>query len=246
MDSGRVEFALDLVASGDDRGIPLRLIGGLAVEHVCPGYRRETTEDRDVDVVALSRTRRELTLLLSERGLEADRERNAIFGHRQLYFSDPAEGFAVDVLLDRIQMCHTLDMRDRLESSTPTIPSADLLLSKLQIVEINQKDLADAAALLSSLPLTDDDTGISLKRVAEVVASDWGWYRTSRGTLELLHDWPGEPDARLDPGIQARRLSELMESWPKTGRWKWRARIGERKRWYELPREYEPELPAQE
>ena len=54
-------------------------------------------------------------------------------------------------------MCHRIEFGDRLGKSRPTLPVADLLLSKLQIVKINRKDVLDALILLAEHPLGQDD-----------------------------------------------------------------------------------------
>jgi hypothetical protein len=45
------------------------------------------------------------------------------------------------------------------------------------------------------------------------------------------------PGAARDPLAQARRLLELAESAPKGVKWRLRANVGDRVRWYELPEE---------
>ena len=45
------------------------------------------------------------------------------------------------------------------------------------------------------------------------------------------------PGARFDPLAQAARLHEIANDVPKTLKWKTRARVGDRVKWYELPEE---------
>jgi hypothetical protein len=121
----------------------------------------------------------------------------------------------------------------------------DLLLSKLQIVELNAKDAHDIVHLLSGVRVGPDGTGscIDPDRFGSVLASDWGWWRTVTGSLNklpaLLAEQPAlaPPDPKYDALTQAKQLLEVADSVPKSLKWKTRSRVGERVRWYELPEE---------
>jgi hypothetical protein len=239
--------ALDLVARAERAGIPLRLMGGLAVRVLCPDFPPRFRSRQDLDLASTSAARPHLTELLVGLGYEPDRRFNALYGHKQLYFASP-RGRAVDVLLDAIEMCHVLEFRDRIERMPVTIDVTDLLLSKLQIVEINEKDVVDVVYLLAAYPVgVGDERGtIGLDRIRAIVADDWGWWRTLTGTVEHIRDLaearPGDlvPPAATNDVIEGLRLiQEAADTVPKTLRWKLRARIGERKRWYQVPDEEE-------
>ncbi len=45
------------------------------------------------------------------------------------------------------------------------------------------------------------------------------------------------PQPRFDPLEQAARLLDVAKSVPKSMKWKLRANVGDRVRWYELPEE---------
>jgi hypothetical protein len=241
-----LDEALDLVARAEGAGIPLRLVGGLAVRVLCPDFPPRIRNRQDLDLASTSAARPHLTELLIGLGYEPDRRFNALYGHKQLYFASP-RGRAVDVLLDRLEMCHVLEFRDRIERMPVTIDVTDLLLSKLQIVEINEKDVVDAVYLLAAYPvvLGDEPGTIGLDRISAIVADDWGWWRTLTGTVEHIRDLA---DARGDlvptrasndvlGGLDL--IQEAADTVPKRMRWKLRARIGERKRWYQVPDEEE-------
>ncbi len=226
-------------------------MGGLAFHALCPGWTARIDRDgRDVDLATRSRDRKALTSLLVDEGYEPDRQYNALYGHKQLYFVDPAWSRPVDVLVDRLEMCHRFEFADRLAISGPTLPPAELLLSKLQVVKINRKDVLDALALLSEYPLARDDgagVAISLARITSLTSSDWGWWRTATGNIGRLESLlatdlaPGDLDfgreTRFDPAAQIAALRSAIDAAPKSGRWKLRARVGERIPWYELPEE---------
>ncbi len=111
---------------------------------------------------------------------------------------------------------------------------------KLQVVETNEKDLLDLSAILADHDLSTDESGVNLTYLAELAGSDWGLWRTiemvaERGG-EFARALPGFPAGELVAERLARLRTELEEA-PKTRGWRMRARIGERKRWYELPEE---------
>jgi hypothetical protein len=153
---------------------------------------------------------------------------------------DPGHDRPLDLLVDRFTMCHTLDLRDRLTIDPLTVPLADLLLTKLQVFEINEKDLLDLTALVSDHPLdaADGTDPIDARRVVDVLSRDWGFEHTVRANLERLSAFatervPGELADRV--GERVARLDAALETASKSVGWKVRARVGERVRWYELP-----------
>lgn len=246
-DTDPLDEALDLVARAGHAGIPLRLIGGLAVRVLCPDFPPRTRDRQDLDLASTSGARTHLTELLVGLGYEPDRRFNALYGHKQLYFASP-RGRAVDVLVDALEMCHVLEFRDRIERMPVTIDVTDLLLSKLQIVEINEKDVVDVVYLLAAYPVVggDEPGTIGLDRIRAVVADDWGWWRTLTGTLGNVRDVvEGRREDLLPTGGNndvlggLHLIKEAADTVPKTLRWKLRARIGERKRWYQVPDEEE-------
>ena len=227
--------AVGLCQGAAEAGLPLRLLGGLAVRVLCPDFPPRLRAGQDIDLACLSKGRKKVAAYLAEQGCRPDRAFNGLNGDRQMYFTAPS-GRPVDVMVDRLVMCHTLDFRPGFSQRPLTLPAADLLLSKLQIVELNAKDAHDIVHLLAGLPLDED--GIDLGRFSQVLASDWGWWRTVTQVLEgvesYAQDLPGfEHGARGTTNIAALRAA--IDAEPKSTRWKMRARVGERKRWYETP-----------
>jgi hypothetical protein len=234
-----------LIDLAGERGIVIRLLGGLAIRYLCPELPARTRAGQDLDFASLSSTRRDLTAMLIEQGFEPDKTFNALYGDKQLYFAHPATGRAVDVLIDKLHMCHTLTFAERLGRLPYTLDPVDLLLSKLQIVELNEKDADDCLRLLVTFPLADSDDSASMdgRVFRSVVGDDWGWWKTVTLNLErigaVLGDGvrPAIEGGHLDPRAQLETLARMAEEAPKTRRWKLRARVGERKRWYEVPEE---------
>lgn len=241
--------ALRLVELADAAGLQVRLMGGLSFHARCPDWTaRVERERRDIDLATRAKDRKGLTALMETQGYVADRQYNALYGHKQLYFVDEARMRPVDVLIDRLEMCHRFEFAGRLAVDRPTVPLAEMLLSKLQIARINRKDILDALALMAEYPLAPGDDGtINLDRIVGLTSADWGWWRTITGNLDkfrLFYDTdiqPGELDfgrpPRFDVLAQLGVLRKAIDAAPKSTRWKLRSQVGERVQWFEEPEE---------
>jgi hypothetical protein len=245
-DGDHLDQAIELIAAASRERIPVRLLGGLAVRYLCPSFPPRLAEGQDMDLASVSPARRALGSFLGEHGFVADKEFNALYGHKQMYFRSSDGAWALDVIIDRLNMCHVLDFRDRIERMPYTLDVTDLLLSKLQIVEINEKDLQDAIYLLAGFPIRDDDEsgGIGPGRLCQIVCDDWGWWRTVTGNLDRIADLTVEERTRLvprgapfDPAEQAEELKRQADETPKRLRWRLRSKVGDRVRWYQMPEE---------
>jgi hypothetical protein len=241
-----LEEAVRICVAASDEGITVRLAGGLAVQYLTPDFPPRGGERQDLDLATLSRDRRPLTRFLDERGYVGDRNFNALYGHKQLYFHSATTNRSLDVLVDRLHMCHTVEFAGRLGRMPVTLDVTDLLLTKLQIVELNEKDAQDVLYLSSAYEVRDgDEPGtIGLDRVRAIVGNDWGWWRTVTLNLERIIALATGEGSELVPlgGTheavgQLRGLAHAVEAVPKSLRWKARARVGERVRWYETPEE---------
>jgi len=226
-------------------GLSARLIGGLAIWLRCPSVRSgpfaRSYEDMDFAITSASSTK--FKALLMTQGYIPDQFFNGLHGATRLYYSEPTGRWSIDVVIDELAMSHTLDLRGRLDGPAPTITLADLLLTKLQVWEINRKDLGDALCLLADHALSDDDSdteGISLPRVRSVLGKDWGFCHTVlRNTQKVAALWSQEPlpGAARDVAAQVAALQQAIEDAPKSRAWRLRSRLGERVRWYETPEE---------
>ena len=235
--------ALGLARGAADASLGVKLLGGLAVRVLCPDFPPRLRRDQDIDFACLSKQRKKVADYLDRAGCEPDRRFNNLNGDRQMYFTAPS-GRPIDVMVDRLTMCHTLDFRPSFDRQPFTIDAVDVLLSKLQIVELNEKDLRDIIHLLAALPLGGgSQASIDTDRFGKLLGADWGWWRTVTGNLAKMEEMLGEraaliPDNRAyEPVAQAARLLELAVETPKSMKWKLRANVGERVRWYELPEE---------
>ena len=226
-------------------GLAARLMGGLAFWLRSPSVRVApfARAYADLDLVATSRAAPGLKTLLEADGYRPDHFFNALHGATRLFYAAPDGRWSIDVVLDHLAMSHRLDLRGRLMAPAPTLTLADLLLSKLQVWEINRKDLGDALCLLADHPLTADDAdveGVSLARIRDVLGADWGFCHTVEGNLvKVAALWAEAPlvAARHDVASQVAALQAAIAQAPKSLAWRSRARLGERVRWYETPEE---------
>ncbi len=230
-----------LATAAAAEGLPLVLLGGVAVWVQCPSARVAPLARAygDADFVGRSADRATITTFLEGQGYLGDKMFNALHGASRLNFTDPTRARPLDVLLDRFAMAHGLDLRDRLALAPPTLPLADLLLTKLQVVSLNEKDLRDIVALLLDHRLAPD--AIDVDRILAVTSADWGFERTIHGTLGQVRDRLGafSRPAAAAALVRARadELEAALAAAPKGRRWKLRARVGDRVRWYEEPEE---------
>jgi hypothetical protein len=235
-----------LVAAAWDAGIHARLLGGLAVaERVPPAIRVEfTRECGDIDIVIPRRASCGFVALMEDNGYVEDVEFNAMNGRTRLVFKDQRRAREVDVFVEDFEMCHAVPLRleeaDRRDSRTLLL--SDLMLTKLQIVKLTDKDVTDVVMLLMAYEVTgDDDSAIDGTRIAALCARDWGLWRTTSENVVRVGAALDALAAPVAPLADARRriatLGGLIEEQPKSTKWRVRARVGDRVRWYEEPDE---------
>lgn len=245
------EICDDIVAEAErmaaaiaERGVPVRLIGGLAVRlHAPAGLPPPLLREyQDIDLVTTRKGAKSTLALLEALGYTPNDRFNAMNAGRRALVYDVGHQRQVDVFVEEFRMCHRIPLGDRLLADEPSIPLAELLLTKLQVVQLNRKDLVDIAAILGEHAVGDGDTEtVNAPRIAKLLAGDWGLWRTSRGTVETVQRHLGE--LGLEPALAATVDERLQAVWarveaePKSMRWKARARIGERTSWYEEPEE---------
>ena len=231
-----------LLRLAGETGVPLRLLGGVAIRLRTSVPSVLAREYGDLDFVGAHGSATELKKLFSNAGYEQDAAFNTLHGARRLVFLDHGHRRKADVFVGQFEMCHKIPVGERLEHEPATLPLAELLLTKLQLIELNEKDVRDAAALLLGHEVgEDDDEVVNAGRIAALCAVDWGLWRTITANLEALGAHARE--YALDDGehelIASRicALLERIESEPKSRAWRLRARVGDRVRWYELPEE---------
>lgn len=234
--------AREAIAAADAAGVRMRLLGGIAVYHLAPsaGEPSLLRSYHDFDVVVPSKSGNRAARVFRDLGYSEDREFNAVHGAQRMIFSSPRD-FAVDVIVGTLRMCHQLELGRDLPAQGVTVDPADLLLTKLQIVEIEDKDLRDAAELLIDIPVGEQGPVlIEPQRFTRPLAADWGFYHTVEKNLARLAAFTAralEPVRAEGVAQSVRALEAAMEQVPKSMKWKMRARLGERVPWYDLPEE---------
>jgi hypothetical protein len=240
------EEAVRVAEAADREGLALRLLGGVAIklrakDGLHPAFEREYA---DLDWITARGASAAAQRFFEALGYRPHVRFNAIHGRERLLFFDEQHDRQVDVLVGVFRMSHEIRFGERLTLEPLTVPLAELLLTKLQIVQLNEKDVKDALALLHDHPVEDEDgDAINGGHIARLCASDWGLWRTFTANVDALdghlgrYDLPGESKQRITRRIQ--EVQERIEREPKTFGWKMRSKIGDRKRWYELPEEVE-------
>jgi len=223
------------------QGVAVKLLGGAGIHLHSPSAHHAPLKRKygDLDYVISSKNRKAALAFFPGIGYEANDRFNLMQGDRRLYFFDGSNGKQVDVFIDVIRMSHVIDLRGRLAHNGPCATPSDLLLSKLQIYEVNKKDLVDVTALILDHPIaSNDDEAIDADYVARLACEDWGLCRTLQLNLEKLRHAVSELD--VDQDVVNARLDQLwaaVEAGPKPLKWRMRAQVGDRMRWYELPEE---------
>ena len=249
-----------IIDAGNERGVVLRLTGGLAVRHYAIDLEFAEREYSDIDLIGLKRQVVAVGDLFRDLGYIENRHVAMATGNGQLQFFAPdpssAKGAAgrssrdlpvftdvppsdhIDIFLDAMRMDHQVDFRDRLQINTYAIDPADLFLSKLQIVNLNEKDVHDAITLVKDVYVDfQPHPGVlDLHHVAEVCAADWGLYIDVMNNVDTVIEHVTDYDMGPRDAARVRRTLELaqdmMTEQAKTLRWRLRARIGKRVRWY--------------
>jgi len=222
-------------------GLHIKLMGGAGIHLHSASARKPPLKRKygDLDYAMAKRDRKAVLAFFPALGYEANERFNLMQGDRRLYFYDTAHSRQVDVFIDTIRMSHVIDLRERLDHEGPCASPSDLLLSKLQIYEVNRKDMVDVVALLLDHPVaSNDDEAIDSTYIARLAAEDWGFYRTLQVNIEKLGATLDELDVERD--LVRSRLAEIwraIEAQPKPLKWKLRAQVGDRVQWYELPEE---------
>jgi hypothetical protein len=233
---------LDALHQDENRHMILRLLGALAFRTHCPqyGYIQDDLgrQFTDIDFASYPRFMKDITRLLTELGYKEDKTVTQLFSDSRLLFHDLSWGRHIDIFFNKLDFCHPVVFTGRLEVEPLTLPLAELLLEKMQIVKINEKDLIDTIMLLREHPIGDSDAEtINAVVITRTLGNDWGFWRTVTANLALVDEMVEKyPRLRAeDRGVVHERIADLqarIEAYPKSARWKMRARVGERLKWY--------------
>jgi hypothetical protein len=231
-----------LIRAAEEEGVRLRLLGSLAFRFHCPGHvdyldamERELT---DIDFAASSKNRKELRKFFDGLGYLEDRDVLVTMEGARYSYKNPENDIGVDIFFDRLDFCHPVELGDRLALDSPTISLADLVLEKVQIVEINEKDIKDLIVCFLEHDVgAGDPERIDIDYIAGIFSKDWGFYHTATMNLEKVKAFLSKYGVLADDQrklVQARidALLDHIKAAPKSMRWKARARVGTKVRWY--------------
>jgi len=232
-----------ILSLAEERKIVLRLVGGMAIRFHCQSAEKTPLTRRyvDVDLVGHAKQRTLIKKLFVDLGY-APRDRfNAMHGDIRLIFNDREHERRADIFLDVFKMCHVFNFKDRLEIEPYTLSLADLVATKLQVVQMTEREYKDLMCLLldHAVGTKDEPEVINGAHLAKLTSSDWGIYMTFKQTI---HNLLASLDAygltteqqQIVKG-RAQQILTMIEEAPKSMSWKVRARVGEKVAWYELP-----------
>lgn len=244
--SDLMDEAKRIIEDGEKEGITLRLMGGCAIRAHCSKFRYlldgMKRELPDIDIMSYSKLSPHVKRFFTKLGYTPDEEVLAYYaffkGGRHIYY-DKERKITVDVLFDTLSMCHEIDFRGRLELDYPTISLADILLHKMQIVELNKRDVIDTIVLLREHNVGEKDKEvINAKYIGSILSKDWGFYHTVTTNLSEVKKFLGQYDILTteDCSDINNKIDELLvelEKEPKTLKWRMREKIGTRMKWYQ-------------
>ena len=177
-----VEEAQRIIDTAEKNQIVLRLFGGMAVRFHCPSatHRLLARKYADIDFMGLRKQSRSMKKLFTELGYTPRDVFNRLHGDTRMIFNDIENGRRIDIFFDVFEMCHKLDLKNRLTLNAPIIPLADLLFTKLQVVEITEREYRDVISLVHDHEVGDSDgpETINGQYLSKLCAEDWGIYKT--------------------------------------------------------------------
>ncbi|OZB88490.1 MAG: hypothetical protein B7X41_07865 [Microbacterium sp. 14-71-5] len=238
--------ATRLFALAQARGLTVRLLGGVAVALAAGGPLPEGLQRvyKDLDYVVARKDAPTWALLLEASGYIPDVRFNSLHGSQRLLHYDTANSKQLDTFVGEFAMCHVLNLERRFPKDAITLAPVDLLLTKLQIVEVNDKDLVDTVALLLTHDVGEQPRDLSPSSFAGVVGADWGWYTTITDNLaKVAARLASIPLTGEQRELVRRRVDALVDTAqaaPKSIKWRARSVVGRRMPWYDLPEEVDP------
>jgi hypothetical protein len=231
-----------ILKASSDAGLIMRVIGSLAFQIHCPtyGYLQAAMGRAytDIDFAAYQRQTKEIDELMSRLGYRENREVFIVSEGERAIFERHEIGMHIDIFFEKLAFSHVIYWNNRLEVDNPSIPLAEMLLEKMQIVQINEKDIIDTIMLLLEHPLGDkDQETINIKYIAGLTSSDWGLWRTITMNLDKVSRLAQgytqlTPEQKEKVHAQVKTALERIEHEPKNLAWRLRSRVGDRVKWY--------------
>ncbi len=252
------EECINIVRKAEEKGITLRILGALAVyvhtrdDERCKEIHKlrfgeSTPAFTDLDLIAYSKQYSQVKKFFEDEGFMPDRMVNILFGKRRLIYYHPQGKYHIDIFFDKLEFSHDVPFggepgEGRLDLSSPAITPTDIVLEKLQIHEINRKDLVDLVVIFLSHELSgrDGEKLVNMKYIAKLLADDWGFWYDAKVNLKKLEEFTESlrqegvlTDQEANTVIaKTRALARALDDEPKTKKWKKRAKKGTSKKWY--------------
>lgn len=231
-----------IMKQAEEKGITLRVLGAIAFRIHCPKYKRLQyelgRELSDIDFAAYLKDIERVEELFLGMGYQQNEMVKRLFGTQRRIFFHPEKPIHSDVFIDKLRFCHVIDFQNRLELDYPTISLVDMLLEKMQIVQLTEKDTIDTIMLLREHEVgASDHETVNSKYLAALCSKDWGLWKTVTMNLERVKNLLPrynvlQPEDKKDIEEKIGKLLSHIERRPKSLRWKLRAKIGEKVQWY--------------
>jgi len=255
-----VNESISIVERAQQDNIIIRILGGLAIyihsQH-CPRCQElHKTLGRleggfvftDLDLIGYKKQLKDIRKFFEKKlNFKGDFYVNALFGGKRLIYYHPNNYYYADIFLSKLEFSHDVYFGDkprngRLELDFPTITTTDLVLEKLQIHDINKKDIIDLLVLFNGHNIIDHDSkeNINGRYIARILADDWGFWYDAVNNLRLVKEFTAkfQEEEKLDTRekdmviSRVDKLLEYINKEPKTKNWQKRAKIGTKKPWY--------------
>lgn len=262
-DETLIADAKRIVEQAQERKIPLRILGALAVRlHTLHLKKMHTSLDRlegqkeqftDIDFMGYSKQTSDIYKMFKELNFVVDKWVAAYFGKVRGIWYHPQNLYHIDVFYDKLPFSHNVEFgskpgKGRLELDYPTITLADIVLEKAQMHQIGEKDIKDVIVLLIGHELgSSEKETVNLIRICEPLKNDWGFYyefQTNMGKVKAFaqkYTKQGKlSEAELaDVTAKVNKIMAQVEAEPKTKDWMKRAKTGTSKQWWTEVEEYE-------
>lgn len=235
--SNMVEEAVRIVDAASENDITLRIMGGVGTRLHCEIIEFCRRDYSDIDMVGLSDQKQKIATLFEDLGYKPDKRFNALHGYKRLKFEDYTNDRHIDIFLDRFDMDHDWDLSSRLQLEEYTLPVSDLLLMKLQICKINEKDIQDILTMLKDAKIGEKEAShtINITYIAKKCSQDWGLYESVLENLNKIHvmmdnyDLTGKEEILIKKRLE--NLTDSLITHKKTAKWRLRAAVGKNVQW---------------
>jgi hypothetical protein len=229
--------AAGIVAGAEKAGVTLRVLGSAGIRLHCaaPGPLMDALDRpvKDIDLLVPQTQRKPMRRYLESLGYVTDRDLLIAMEGTRYCFKHPDGGAELDVFVERLNFCHPVEVKSRLHLHQVTLPIEELLLAKLQIVELTTTDVMDLGVILETHDLgpAGDPEVIDAGHIAGLFAKDWGFHHTATQNLRKVAELTGERHAHVTERVD--RLLAAIDAEPKSLAWRMRAKVGERKQWWQ-------------